>query len=197
MRKGPTSGDVAPRILPHRGRLDLHKGVRIAAVSNAMPEITDENVTKMPVSQRERSATYLDAHFRTPDLARFLAWIRQGPGATITWGGERWERVLTLRRQLAMAVCRDLGLKVIQQNPNTGTIWARLAREGHDVWQVLTANGRYLGVIVDGVYRSYDEIDRTGNEQGRRRGARGSRAPTQDGYEGGDTRTEKLGEQSH
>jgi hypothetical protein len=55
-----------------------------------------------------------------------------------------------------MATCKDLGLKVLQQNPNTGTKWAKLAREGHDVWQVI-ANRRYLGVIVDGVYSSYDE----------------------------------------
>jgi len=32
-------------------------------------------------------------------------------------------------------------------------------RRGHDVWQVLD-HGRYLGVIVDGVYQSYQEIGR-------------------------------------
>jgi hypothetical protein len=138
-----------------------------------MTEITDQNANTMPVPQRERAATYVDAHFRTSELARFLAWVRQGPGATTTWGGERWERALTPRHQLAMAICRDLGLKVIQQNPDTGTKWARLAREGRDVWQVIVGR-RYLGVIVDGVYYSYEEIERQGDKQGRRRGQRGS-----------------------
>ena len=49
-----------------------------------------------------------------------------------------------------MATCEDLGLKVLQQNPQARSEWGRLAREGHDVWQVLD-HGRYLGVIVDGV----------------------------------------------
>jgi hypothetical protein len=62
-----------------------------------------------------------------------------------------------------MAICRDLGLKVIQQNPDTGTKWARLAREGRDVWQVIVGR-RYLGVIVDGVYSSYEEIERQGDK---------------------------------
>jgi len=58
-----------------------------------------------------------------------------------------------------MATCEDLGLKVLQQNPQARSEWGRLAREGHDVWQVLH-QGRYLGVIVDGVYHSYQEIGR-------------------------------------
>jgi hypothetical protein len=58
-----------------------------------------------------------------------------------------------------MATCEDLGLKVLQQNPQARSEWGRLAREGHDVWQVLD-HGRYLGVIVDGVYHSYQEIGR-------------------------------------
>jgi hypothetical protein len=36
-----------------------------------------------------------------------------------------------------MATCEDLGLEVLQQNPKARSEWARLAREGHDVWQVL------------------------------------------------------------
>ena len=46
---------------------------------------------------------------------------------------------------------------MLQQNPETGTLWAKLARDGHEVWQVLL-DRRYLGVMVDGAYRSYEEI---------------------------------------
>ena len=97
---------------------------------------------------------------KTPsELATFLARLLHGPGRTFTWGGEQWKRSLTPTLHLPMATCEDLGLKVLQQNPQARSEWARLAREGHDVWQVLD-HGRYLGVIVDGVYHSYQEIGR-------------------------------------
>lgn len=131
-----------------------------------MSETPEPDVSRMApvpqVPQRERAAAYVERSFRTPELATFLAWIRRGPGRTITWGGELWERSLTPRQRLALATCEALGLKVLQQNPSARSAWARLAREGHDVWQVLV-NGHYLGVIVDGVYRSYKEIERAGN----------------------------------
>jgi hypothetical protein len=108
------------------------------------------------VPTMDRARVYVEAYFRTPELANLLTWIRQGPGTTLVWHGERWERAVTPKQHLAMATCKDLDLKVLQQNPNTETKWAKLAREGHDVWQVI-AGRRYLGVIVDGVYSSYDE----------------------------------------
>jgi hypothetical protein len=67
------------------------------------------------------------------ELATFLAWIRHGPGRTFTWGGEQWKRSLTPKLYLPMATCEDLGLKVLQQNPQARSECSRLAREGHDV----------------------------------------------------------------
>jgi hypothetical protein len=128
-----------------------------------MSEVTERDVNSMQGAPPRRGGTsYVETYFRTPELANFLAWIRQGPGRTFTWGGELWERSLTPRQRLAMATCQELGLKVIQQNPKAQSEWARLARESHDVWQVI-ANGHYLGVIVDGVYRSYKEIEKIGS----------------------------------
>jgi hypothetical protein len=127
-----------------------------------MPEITARDVNQGTSAHKTgrgaRAVTYIETSFRTPELALFLAWTRQGPGRTFTLGGEQWERSLTPRQRLAMATCAALGLKVIQQNPKARSAWAKLAREGHEVWQVI-ANGHYLGVIVDGVYRSYNELD--------------------------------------
>ena len=60
---------------------------------------------------------------------------------------------------MPLATCQELGLTVLPQHPKAQSEWARLAREGHEVWQVF-AHGRYLGVIADGVYHSYQEIDR-------------------------------------
>jgi hypothetical protein len=40
-------------------------------------------------------------------------------------------------------------LRGLEQNPETGSLWAQLAREGHKVMQFLSA-GRYLGNVVDG-----------------------------------------------
>ena len=45
---------------------------------------------------------------------------------------------------------------VIQQNPTTGSTWAGKAQAGHVVYQVIQAsNGKYVGVLVDGVLTLY------------------------------------------
>ena len=50
----------------------------------------------------------------------------------------------------------DRELRGLEQNPNTKSRWAKLAREGKTVMQFLEA-GRYIAVVVDGkvhVYKS-------------------------------------------
>jgi hypothetical protein len=42
----------------------------------------------------------------------------------------------------------------LEQNPNTKSRWAKLAREGKHVMQFLEA-GRYIGVVVDGKVQVY------------------------------------------
>jgi hypothetical protein len=47
--------------------------------------------------------------------------------------------------------------KAIEQNPNTRSRWAALAREGHKVVQFLdAATGRFVAVAVDGKVHMYD-----------------------------------------
>ena len=47
----------------------------------------------------------------------------------------------------------DRELRGLEQNPNTKSSWAKMAREGKQVMQFLEA-GRYIAVVVDGkVYR--------------------------------------------
>lgn len=45
-------------------------------------------------------------------------------------------------------------LRGLEQNPNTESRWAKLARAGRKVMQFLSA-GRYVGVVVDGKVTMY------------------------------------------
>src|SRR5690349_348785 len=45
-------------------------------------------------------------------------------------------------------------LRGLEQNPNTESRWAKLARAGHKVMQFLS-EGRYIAVVVDGKVRLY------------------------------------------
>ena len=47
-----------------------------------------------------------------------------------------------------------IALRSLEQNPNTDSRWAQLARKGHKVMQFLDA-GRYVGVVVDGKVTVY------------------------------------------
>jgi hypothetical protein len=48
----------------------------------------------------------------------------------------------------------DRELRGIEQNPNTKSRWAKLARKGKQVMQFLD-NGRYIAVVVDGKTHIY------------------------------------------
>ena len=77
-----------------------------------MTEMTEQGWTQISrFQQREQALTYVETHFRTSELARFLAWIREGPDNRFTWGGKRWERWLTPKQGLLMALCPELGRK--------------------------------------------------------------------------------------
>lgn len=49
---------------------------------------------------------------------------------------------------------RDRELRGLEQNPNTKSRWAKLAREGKKVMQFLE-RGKYIAVIVDGKVHLY------------------------------------------
>jgi hypothetical protein len=51
--------------------------------------------------------------------------------------------------------CEGQRLRGLEQNPNTTSNWARLAREGKKVMQFLS-DGRYVANVVDGKVRFYD-----------------------------------------
>jgi hypothetical protein len=52
-------------------------------------------------------------------------------------------------------------LRGLEQNPETGSRWAQLAREGKKVMQVLSG-GRYVAVVVEGKVIPYGERRGTG-----------------------------------
>jgi hypothetical protein len=47
----------------------------------------------------------------------------------------------------------------LEQNPQTKSRWAKMAREGAKVMQFLRA-GRYVGVVADGVLKHYSSTDK-------------------------------------
>jgi hypothetical protein len=49
----------------------------------------------------------------------------------------------------------DRDLCGLEQNPNTKSRWAKLAREGKQVMQFLD-QGRYIAVVVDGKVHTYN-----------------------------------------
>ena len=51
----------------------------------------------------------------------------------------------------------DRGLRGLEQNPNTKSRWAKLAREGKQVMQFLE-HGRYIAVVVDGKFTSISQL---------------------------------------
>ena|ERR1700676_3739367 len=47
----------------------------------------------------------------------------------------------------------------LEQNPQTKSRWAKMAREGAKVMQFLRA-GRYVGVVADGVLKHYNSTEK-------------------------------------
>jgi len=71
-------------------------------------------------------------------------------------GGEKFAVRETPRKRLREGdfVFAGESLRGLEQNPETGSRWAQLARAGHKVMQFLSA-GRYIGVVVDGKVTLY------------------------------------------
>jgi hypothetical protein len=70
--------------------------------------------------------------------------------------GETYSAKQTAKSKLKQIDFRFEGreLRGLEQNPNTKSRWAKLAREGKKVMQFLEA-GRYIAVVVDGKIRIY------------------------------------------
>jgi hypothetical protein len=52
-----------------------------------------------------------------------------------------------------------VGFRALEQNPETKSRWAKIAREGAKVMQFLRA-GRYVGVVADGVLKHYSSAEK-------------------------------------
>ena len=70
--------------------------------------------------------------------------------------GETYSAKQTAKSKLKQIDFRFEGreLRGLEQNPNTKSRWAKLAREGKKVMQFLAA-GKYIAVVVDGKIRVY------------------------------------------
>jgi hypothetical protein len=67
----------------------------------------------------------------------------------------------TARHRLAQIDFQLDGLEFrgLEQNPQTKSRWAKMAREGAKVMQFLQA-GRYVGVVADGVLKHYSSTEK-------------------------------------
>ena len=71
-------------------------------------------------------------------------------------GTEKYPVRETSRRRLKQADFRfeDKELRGLEQNPDTKSRWAKMARQGKKVMQFLDG-GRYVAVVVDGKMKRY------------------------------------------
>jgi len=78
---------------------------------------------------------------------------------TIDLDGETYPVRQTSKSKLKQIDFRfeDRHLRGLEQNPNTKSRWAKLAREGKQVMQFLE-QGRYIAVVVDGKVHQYKQM---------------------------------------
>jgi len=75
---------------------------------------------------------------------------------TVEFDGETYPVRQTAKSKLKQVDFRfeDRELRGLEQNPNTKSRWAKLAREGKQVMQFLE-HGKYIAVVVDGKVHIY------------------------------------------
>ena len=80
---------------------------------------------------------------------------------TVTLEGVQYPVRPTSRSKLREVDFRfeEQTLRGLEQNPNTNSRWAQLAREGKKVMQFLS-DGRYVANVVDGKLQFYGRRDR-------------------------------------
>jgi len=77
---------------------------------------------------------------------------------SVTLGGDTFPVRSTAKKSLKQVDFRFDGrdVRALEQNPDTKSRWAALARKGSKVMQFLE-HGRYIAVIVDGKLHSYSD----------------------------------------
>jgi hypothetical protein len=76
--------------------------------------------------------------------------------ARSTSNGQKYPVKTTSKRRLKQVDFQFDGheLRGLEQNPDTKSRWAKMAREGNKVMQFLDS-GRYVAVVVDGKVKTY------------------------------------------
>ena len=79
----------------------------------------------------------------------------------ITVGDATFSVRRTAKHRLAQIAFELDGIEFrgLEQNPQTKSRWAKMAREGAKVMQFLRA-GRYVGVVADGALKHYSSTDK-------------------------------------
>ena len=79
----------------------------------------------------------------------------------VTVGNATFSVRRTVKHRLAQIDFQLDGVEFrgLEQNPQTKSRWAKMAREGAQVMQFLRA-GRYVGVVADGVLKHYSSAEK-------------------------------------
>ena len=100
--------------------------------------------------------------FRSPEFDETVLSIwRQAlvdSAKSVTLGGDRYPVRRTAKHKLAQVDFEFDGTPIrgLEQNPQTKSRWAQLARKGSKVMQFLS-RGRYVAVVYDGKITHYGE----------------------------------------
>jgi hypothetical protein len=83
---------------------------------------------------------------------------------TVTLDGEQYPITRTSKNRLRQVDFQFDGktIRGLEQNPNTKSRWAAMAREGKNVMQFLV-EGRYMAVVVGGKLTLYGARERSGS----------------------------------
>jgi hypothetical protein len=79
----------------------------------------------------------------------------------VTVGSSTFSVRRTAKHRLAQIdfAVDGVDFRALEQNPQTKSRWAKMAREGAKVMQFLRA-GRYVGVVADGVLKHYSSAEK-------------------------------------
>jgi len=141
----------------HSGEESSHDGVPGVVRSAEGRSNRDEN------SWRVRQFTW-ERETMTADLDETLIAVRQllvEGSKTVTLESGSYPVRRTSRSKLREVdfLFEEQMLRGLEQNPNTKSRWAQIAREGKKVMQFLS-EGRYIANIVDGKAQIYGRRDR-------------------------------------
>jgi hypothetical protein len=141
--------------------------LRFSRVKRSIPPLygmvddTPGGIEEQPMPGQSSRVCY--PHFMSATLETVLVSVWQqsliDKKKTVDLDGETYSVRQTSKSKLRQIDFRfeNRDLRGLEQNPNTKSRWAKLARDGKQVMQFLE-HGRYIAVVVDGKAHIYKQV---------------------------------------